>query len=133
MENVSGRDLDWYWRDWVYTTARLDQAIDSVLGPAPAPAGPNARAGRAAAGPLTGAVRVVLSNRREMVMPAEVKLFYEDGTNETRRLPVEIWNLGSRFAMNVDTHGRRLVGAQLDPRRVYPDTDRRNNSWGRVP
>jgi len=133
MENVSGRDLDWYWRDWVYTTARLDQAIDSVLGPAPAPAGPNVRAGRAAAGPLTGAVRVVLSNRREMVMPAEVKLFYEDGTNETRRLPVEIWNLGSRFAMNVDTHGRRLVGAQLDPRRVYPDTDRRNNNWGRVP
>lgn len=132
MENVSGRDLDWYWREWVYTTARLDQAIDSVLGPAPAPAGPNARAGRAAAGPLSGAVRMVLSNRRDMVMPAELKLFYEDGTSETRRLPVEIWNLGSRFVMNVDTRGRRLVGAELDPRRVYPDAERRNNVWGRV-
>src|SRR2546430_9970904 len=30
FENVSGRDLDWFWRGWVYTTARLDQAIDSV-------------------------------------------------------------------------------------------------------
>src|SRR5204862_439769 len=30
IENVSGRDLDWFWRAWVYTTARLDQAVDSV-------------------------------------------------------------------------------------------------------
>src|SRR5205823_12118399 len=30
IENVSGRDLDWFWRGWVYTTARLDQAVDSV-------------------------------------------------------------------------------------------------------
>src|SRR5438034_3409919 len=23
------RSLDWFWREWVYTTARLDQAVDS--------------------------------------------------------------------------------------------------------
>lgn len=131
MENVSGRDLHWYWRQWVYTTARLDQAIDSVGGQAGRRAGGQRVA--ATAPTLIGSVRIVLSNRREMVMPAELKLFYEDGSTETRRLPVEIWNLGRRFPLTVDTRGRRLVGAQLDPRRAYPDTDRRNNSWGRVP
>src|SRR6058998_642312 len=30
IANVSGRDLDWFWREWIYTTARLDQAVDSV-------------------------------------------------------------------------------------------------------
>src|SRR5439155_654567 len=25
IENVSGTDLDWFWRGWVYTTARLEQ------------------------------------------------------------------------------------------------------------
>src|SRR3989442_3577946 len=30
IENVSGRELDWFWREWVYTTARLDQAVYSV-------------------------------------------------------------------------------------------------------
>ena len=45
---------------------------------------------------MAGAVRVVLMNRREMVMPAELKLYYEDGSNEARKLPVEIWLLGSR-------------------------------------
>ncbi len=23
-------ELDWFWRDWIFTTARLDQAVDSV-------------------------------------------------------------------------------------------------------
>ena len=30
MRDASGMDLDWFWRDWIYTTARLDQAVDSV-------------------------------------------------------------------------------------------------------
>ena len=30
MRDASGMDLDWFWRDWVFTTARLDQAVDSV-------------------------------------------------------------------------------------------------------
>src|SRR5260370_155057 len=30
MSDLSGRDLDWFWRNWVYTTARLDQAVDEV-------------------------------------------------------------------------------------------------------
>src|SRR5213082_2187831 len=30
IADVSGSDLDWFWRDWVYTTARLDQAVDSL-------------------------------------------------------------------------------------------------------
>ena len=27
MRDASGMDLDWFWRDWIYTTARLDQAV----------------------------------------------------------------------------------------------------------
>jgi aminopeptidase N len=115
MDNLTGRNLDWFWRGWIYTTARLDQAIDSVLVPA------------------AGRVRVVLMNRREMVMPAELKLYYEDGSNEARKLPVEIWLLGSRHSMTIETGAKRLVGLELDPRRVMPDVERRNNRWGRVP
>jgi len=82
---------------------------------------------------VSGQVRVVLMNRREMVMPAELKLYYEDGSNEVRKLPVEIWLLGSRHSMTLETGAKRLVGLELDPRRVMPDVERRNNRWGRVP
>jgi len=108
---VSGRDLDWFWRAWVYTTARLDQAVDSVT----------------AAGDTA---LVFLSNRGQMVLPVKLELRYADGAAETRDLPVEMWNLGNRFTARLPIT-RRVVGAVVDPKGMYPDVDRSNNGWPR--
>ena len=113
MANVSGRNLDWFWREWVTTTSRLDQSVDSVV----------ARG---------DSVRVILGYRREMVMPAEVALTWSDGTTETRRIPVEMWNYGRHFALMLAANGRRLTKVEIDPRGAYPDVDRRNNRWQRI-
>ena len=111
IENVAGKDLDWFWREWVYTTARLDQAVDSV-------------------GTRGDTTLVYLSNRAQMVLPLTLELRYADGTRETRAYPIEMWNLGSRFTARVAS-GKQVVGATVDPKLVYPDSDRGNNSWGR--
>lgn len=111
IENVAGRDLDWFWRNWVYTTARLDQAVDSV----------------GVAGDTTF---VFLSNRAQMVLPVTLELRYADGSTETRNLPIEMWNLGSRFTARVAT-AKQIVGVVIDPRNSYPDLNRANNRWGR--
>jgi hypothetical protein len=113
VENVSGRDLDWFWRAWVYTTARLDQAIDSVTTTA-------------------DTVFIHLSNRGEMVLPVTLELRYTDGSAEMRELPVEMWNLGSRFTARVTTT-KRVTGVVIDPRGTYPDIDRANNRWPSLP
>jgi hypothetical protein len=136
IENVSGRNLDWFWRDWIFTTARLDQAIDSVVGPGVVLRGRSNASGReratqAAPAQPPGPTRVFLSNRREMVMPAVLKLTYDDGTSETVTLPVEIWNLGSHATYMAESGSRRVVAAELDPRQVLPDPDRANNVWPR--
>ncbi len=136
MDNLTGRNLDWFWREWVYTTARLDVAVDSVVSAAPpAPGRTGVRADRRTGSEqgISGQVRVVLANRGQMVMPAELKLFYDDGSSEVKKLPVEIWLLGSRHALTLNTGAKRLVGLELDPRHVMPDIDRRNDRWGRVP
>jgi peptidase M1-like protein len=109
IENVSGRELDWFWRAWVYTTARLDQAIDSVT----------------TAGDT---VLVHLSNRGQMVLPVTLALRYANDTGDTLDLPIEMWNLGSRFTARVPTT-RRVTGVMVDPRGIYPDIDRTNNRW----
>jgi hypothetical protein len=109
MRDASGMELDWFWREWVMTTARLDQAIDSVT-----------------ASP-TGAV-VHLSNRGTMVMPAELTLTFDDGSVATVKLPVEMWNLGSRFDYRV-SGGRSIRSAEIDSRQVLPDINRANNRW----
>src|SRR5438445_10822287 len=111
IENVSGKDLDWFWRGWVYTTARLDQAVDSVT-----------QAGDSAS--------VYLSNRAQMVLPVTLELRYGDGSSETRDYPIEMWNLGSHFTARVGT-SKQVVGVVVDPKRIYPDIDRTNNRWGK--
>jgi peptidase M1-like protein len=110
IENVSGRNLDWFWREWIYSTARLDQSVDSVT----------------VDGDTT---RIVLHNRREMLMPAEVRITFDSGAAETRQLPIEMWNYGPWHAMLVATHARHVTAVEVDPRHAYPDVDRANNSW----
>jgi hypothetical protein len=112
IANVTGKDLDWFWRGWVTTTARLDQAVDSVT-----------RGG----GDTT---LVHLSNRGQMVLPLTLELRYADGTSEIRQLPVEMWYLGNRFTYRAATP-KPIAGVTIDPRRVYPDIERGNNTWGR--
>jgi hypothetical protein len=112
MRDDSGMDLDWFWRGWLYTTARLDQSVDSVTF-------------RADSGSV-----VALTNRGTMVMPAELRLTFDDGTTTTVRLPVQMWNLGATFDYRVPG-AKRVTRAELDPRNVMPDVDRNNNRWPR--
>jgi hypothetical protein len=112
MANVSGKDLDWFWRAWVYTTARLDQAVDSVQA-----------VGR-------DSTYIYLSNRGQMVLPLTLQLRFADGTSEPRRLPIEMWNLGSRFTARLATT-KPVVGVVVDPTASLPDVNRVNNWWGK--
>ena len=112
MRDHSGVDLDWFWRGWVYTTARLDQAVDTVVTRA------------------DGRQSIMVSSNGTMIMPAELKLTFADGRSETARLPADMWNLGPRFEYRVKAT-TKLVAAEVDPRGVYPDTDRSNNRWPR--
>jgi len=107
MRDASGMDLDWFWRDWIYTTARLDQAVDSL-----------------------GTEKIFLSNRGTMTLPLEMDLIYQDGSTERVKLPVEMWNLGPRFAYPLKS-GKTVTRVVLDPRQALPDVERGNNSAGK--
>ena len=108
MADAGGMRLDWFWRDWIYTTARLDHAVESVQ-------------------PRTdGGTDIVIASRGTMLLPAELELGFADGGTETVKLPVEMWNQGARFTFTVPA-GRTVVRARVDPRGVYPDTDRSND------
>jgi hypothetical protein len=107
MRDQSGMELDWFWRDWIFTTSRLDQSVDSVS---------------------NGVIH--LSNRGTMVMPAELAITFDDGTKTTVRLPVEMWNLGSRFDYHLPEH-KPIRRVEVDPRHALPDIDHTNNVWPR--
>jgi hypothetical protein len=75
-------------------------------------------------------VSVFLSSRREMVAPVELRVTTADGVARTVKLPVETWLRGSRASwQTLAPASAGVVKVEIDPRRVYPDVDRSNNSW----
>lgn len=109
VRDQSGMELDWFWRDWVFTDARLDQAVDSVKA-------------------LPNETSIYLSNKASAMMPAEIALTFEDGSARTIKLPVEMWNLGDAFTYRLPG-SKRVIRVEIDPRRALPDLDRGNNVW----
>jgi hypothetical protein len=53
-----------------------------------------------------------------------------DGSYQTVKLPIEMWNLGSPFIYR-SLAGNRIMRAEVDPRHALPDIDRANNVWPR--
>lgn len=109
MEDVSGRDLDWFWRGWFFTTAALDQAVESVT-------------------PGKGQVTVVLRNAGSMVMPVELTLTFADGSTRLLKYPVEIWYKGDRYTAVIPVD-KDVTGVAVNADGTMPELPRGNNSW----
>lgn len=114
IEDVSGRDLDWFWRGWFFTTAALDQAVDSV----------SQRPGRDG----TTQVKVYLRNAGQQVMPVELQLTFADSTTQLYQYPVEIWYKGDRYTAVIPT-GKAVIAATVNPDGQFPDPNPGNNGW----
>lgn len=112
MANGTGMNLDWFWRGWYLENLALDQAIVSV------------RPGR-----RENSITLVLANLGPMVMPVDVAIEFEDGSEMTHALPVEIWHYTNRWSFSIDTDGKPIKRVRLDPQRKLPDASRGNNTW----
>ena len=64
-----------------------------------------------------------------LVMPLVVELEYADGTREVRRIPAEIWKMGTPTVTKVFATERPLTRILLDPYLELADVDMSNNSW----
>jgi hypothetical protein len=114
MEEVSGRDLSWFWRGFFYTTAALDQSVESVK---PAP---------------DGSTFIALRSLGAAVMPVELELGYADGSQGTVKLPVEIWYGGNRYVYRAPP-GKAIVSARVNPDGQFPDVAPGNDAWTAAP
>jgi hypothetical protein len=110
VEEISGRDLAWFWRGFFYTTAALDQSVESVKQMD------------------DGSVQVTLANLGDAVMPVELDLTFEDGATQLVKLPVEIWYGGSRYVYGTQP-GKTIVKARINPDGAFPDVVAANDSW----
>jgi hypothetical protein len=110
FEDVTGRELDWYFYPWMYTTRVMDQSIDGVS---------VSEDGRE--------VRLFLEDSGEIPMPVIAEFEVAEGESVRITVPHEDWSEG-RMELGVVLPGpvTRIV---LDPESVLPDVNRADNEW----
>ena len=110
FNDVSGRDLSWFWRVWFFETWTLDQAV----------------AGVRVAGDTT---EITIEDKGLAPMPVRLTITRADGTVNRVTLPVDPWLSGARRQVT-KTIGRSPVNrVEIDPEVKFPDVDRSNNAW----
>lgn len=113
IENVSGEDLSWFWRAWVFNTWKLDIAVSSV----------EYKEEKASKGAL-----VTIENLEKMPMPVTVKVKETNGKQYIVDLPVEIWQRGALWTFSVPST-TEIKEVIIDPDNKLPDFNRDNNEW----
>lgn len=195
MEDASGRDLDWFWNGWFYSSDHVDIAvknltrytletrdpeIDNVRKRAKREALPTPviqernksieklverkpelkdfydKYDKLTVVPgdkttyekllkdLTSEEKELLStegnfyvvefeNIGGVVMPLILEIVYTDGSNESLRLPAEIWRKGSREISKLLVSPKEIASIEFDPGDELADLDRHNNRFPRLP
>ena len=109
VEDVTGEDLDWFWRGWFYETGQFDQALTALT----------VEDGRAVA---------TVENRLGLVLPTAVEFTFTDGSTATATIPAEAYFSTDTVAARVPLDGRTLVSARLNPTGDLPDDDPSNDA-----
>ena len=119
MENVSGKRLDWFFREWFLENEHFDVAIDTVA--------------QKQVGDIDS-VGVRFRNHARGVLPIRVRFTFTDSTTEDFNYPAEVWSTDELVYDRVyGFKGKKIVKVELDPEKRIVDTDRANNVWPRTP
>lgn len=112
FEDVSGRDLSWFWRSWYYETWTLDQSIADVY-------------------EQDGQTVIEIEDMGNVPMPVLLEIVLEDGTTIERRVEEGVWLNGARTYKMVLSSESNVRSVVIDPDFKFPDVDRQNNNWER--
>ena len=112
FEDVTGKDLSWFWRAWYYETWTLDQSVANVYEEA-------------------GETVIVIEDLGNIPMPVFLKVTFEDGSTYENVYDVDHWLQGHRTREIRIADSQQVVQVQIDPEGLFPDVNRQNNAWNR--
>ncbi len=110
IEDVTGEDLSWFWRAWLYETWVLDQSIAGVT--------------------VEDNITVIsIMDSGNIPMPVLLRLTYDNGSIVDETIPETHWLNGFRTYEYEAPDNGTVVKVEIDPDHLFPDTDRSNNVW----
>nr|WP_294896750.1 M1 family metallopeptidase [uncultured Pedobacter sp.] len=115
MENVSGENLNWFWRGWFVNNWQADIAVNRV--------------DYIKDNPKNGAL-ISISCLEKMPLPVILKIQTVSGKTEIIKLPVEIWERNKIWTFNYPST-EAIKSVVFDPEHVLPDVNSENDVWTR--
>jgi len=114
MEDVSGRRLDWFFREWFLENPHFDVGVDSLV-------------------QVGDSVAVGYRNYARGVLPLHVRFTFSDGSTQNFDYPAEVWSTNTTFYIRKYAFpGKKVAKIEVDPDQRSLDTDRANNVWPRT-
>ena len=113
INNSTGEDLTWFWKEMFIENYKLDQAITGIA--------------YINNDPAKGA-NISIANLEKAAMPMIIEITTTSGKKESFKFPVEIWEYNSQYVFKTETT-EKIQSIVIDPDKVYPDMNRANNNW----
>ena len=114
MDSEAGEDLSWWWRAWYFDNETMDLSLDKAV---------------YIDGSYAHGLRVTVTARDRLVMPATIEIRFIDGAVQRATLPVEAFFKGGTATLDVSTD-KQVRDVTIDPDHALPDSDRSNNRRG---
>jgi hypothetical protein len=106
FNDASGKDLNWFWKNWFFSYNYLDLAIDKVDGN-----------------------NVQIRNIGGFAIPFDLVITYADGSTARQHQTPAVWSADqSNTTVNLPANGKKLRSIQVD-NGIYVDADASNNKW----
>jgi hypothetical protein len=111
FNNVSGSDLNWFWKPWFFEIGAPDLAIKNVTNE-------------------NGRIRVIVEKIGNLPVPVELKFVFQDGREVNVEQNLDYWKDGAAESVIEIIEQGTLERIQLGNEYI-PDIDRSNNIWQR--
>jgi hypothetical protein len=111
MNDASGKDLNWFWRNWFFSNNYIDLAVTSVT-------------------KRTSGYTVSIHNIGGMAAPVDFLIHYSDGSADTLHQTPAIW-AANQVEARVTVPTRKTVASLTLDGGIWMDADTTNNSWKR--
>jgi hypothetical protein len=126
MNKELGRDLNWFWYYWLFTTEAVNGSIRTVV-------------------PQGEKTQLTIHQAGEMPSPIVLKVEFADGSEKIKSMPnakmidektaiikwnEDVWFNGDRdLQVTLDFGKRPITKITLDPYGRFPDSDPKDNVW----
>ncbi|MEO6210624.1 MAG: M1 family metallopeptidase [Gemmatimonadaceae bacterium] len=109
MNDASGKNLNWFWRAWYFTSSNIDIALSGVT--------------RSSRG-----YSVSLENLGGMPAPVDLRIGYSDGSSDTVHETSQIWAANQERAV-VTLPARKAIAFVKLEHGIWMDADATNDVW----